>query len=399
MQQRLAQLGGLGEIALGRPLFDAQLPAVVVDYIGIVYVRADEEAVVRLGVVAELREADVGDLAREEHTAGLAADGAGAYHAVAHGEVVARLEHLADEPLHKRVAAHHALEQYPLGVRVEAALAEFQLGLGEKAVVAVVVLVLRVGGDVVQQPVIPAQRDAAVQRLEGAAVYADVRDIRVYALAVLRLQRVDVHRGVRSVDVYHQLGRVAYARHGLEAVAAAQQREIGHRLQLVEVGAGHAEEVAHHLVGVPSRLQLAQAVEDVEAAGTLLSDAVVYGHGKRLEARVRVELIDLQPGHGVEQHFLPLEVDVHHVAPVGDRLGDKGQREKAEFLQPRNLPDDVVADAYIVQHLVRAGIAALYLVEKHSRASLSSCLLYTVYSKNRGLVTHKVTVCKVNFLT
>ena len=57
VQQRLAQLGGLGEIALRRALLDAQLPAVVVDDVGVEDVGAYEEAVVRLGVLAEFGQA------------------------------------------------------------------------------------------------------------------------------------------------------------------------------------------------------------------------------------------------------------------------------------------------------------------------------------------------------
>ena len=317
----------------------------------------------RLGVVPELGQALLGYLPRQEHTAGLAAYRAGAYHPVAHGEVVLRVKELVDEPLHVRVLAHHALEYGQLRLVAELAAAVLQLGLGKEAVVAVVVLVLRVGGDVVQQPVVPADGHAAVQRLERAAVSAHVRDVNVVAVALLRLERVYVHTVVGGVDVYQKLRRVAYARHGVEGVARAQQGEIRHRLQLVEVGTGHAEEVGHHLVCVPGRLQVAQAVKDVERALALGGYAVVYGHGEGLKAHVGVELKYLQSRPGGEQRLVVREVHVHHVPPVGDRPVGKGLGEKPVLGQLGDLPDDVVAHADVVEHLVRPRVSAGYSVK------------------------------------
>ena len=82
-EQGLFELLGLGEIALGRALLYPRAPAVVADDVGVKDVGAYIEGVVRLSVLAELGQADFGYLARKQHAAGLAAYGAGAYHAVA----------------------------------------------------------------------------------------------------------------------------------------------------------------------------------------------------------------------------------------------------------------------------------------------------------------------------
>ena len=161
-----------------------------------------------------------------------------------------------DELLDVRVLGHHALKDLALSLVPELAPAEFQLGQGEKAVVAVQVLVLRVGRDVVQQLVVAAEGNAAVQGLERASAAADVRQVDVDGLAVHCLERVYVHSAVAGVYVYQHLCRVADAGHCLKRVTPAYDREIGHSVQLIEVGTGDAEEIAHHLVRVPGDLKL-----------------------------------------------------------------------------------------------------------------------------------------------
>ena len=337
-----------------------------------------------LRVLAELGQADLGDLARKQHAAGLAANRAGAYHAVSQGEVILGLKELVDELLHVRVLGHHALEYLALSLVAEAAPAELQLGHGEEAVVAVEILVLGVGRDVVEQLVVAAERHAAVQWAEGAAAAADVREIDVHRVAPHGLERVDIHRAVAHVDVYEHLGRVPDAGRSLKGVAPADYREVRHGVELIQIRAGHAEEVAHHLVRVPGDLQLGEAVEDVEGALPFFGYAVIYVHGEGLEAEHGVEFVHLQARLRTEHALVPGVVHVDEVAPVLERLLGKRLRKKPVFIQCRDLPNDVVAHADIVKHLIHAGVAARYSLKRHSLRLLRIFFLLFYYTADRN---------------
>ena len=82
-----------------------------------------------------------------------------------------------------RVLGHHALQNLALGLVAELATAELELCQGEKAVMAVQVLVLCVGGYVVQQLIIAAERNTAVQGPERSAAAADVGQVDVHGIA------------------------------------------------------------------------------------------------------------------------------------------------------------------------------------------------------------------------
>lgn len=266
----------------------------------------------------------------------------------------------------------------------EAAAAELELGHGEEAVVAVEILVLGVGGDVVEQLVVAAERHAAVQGAEGSAAAADVREIYVHRVAPQGLERVDIHRAVAHVDVYEHLGRVPDAGRSLKGVVPADYREVRHGVELIEVRTGHAEEVAHHLVRVPRDLQLGEAVEDVEGALTFFGYAVVDVHGEGLEAEHGVELVHLQSRLRAEHALVPRVVHVYKVAPVLERLLGKSLREKPVLVQRRDLPDDVVAHTDVVEHLIHAGVAARYSFKRHSLRLPRIFFLLFYYTADRN---------------
>ena len=155
-----------------------------------------------------------------------------------------------------RVLGHHALQNLALGLVAELATAELELCQGEKAVMAVQVLVLCVGGYVVQQLIIAAERNTAVQGPERSAAAADVGQVDVHGIAVHGFERVDIDRTVACIDVYENLSRIPDAGHRFKGVPASYEREIGNGIELIEVRAGNAEKIAHHLVRMPGHLQL-----------------------------------------------------------------------------------------------------------------------------------------------
>ena len=235
---------------------------------------------------------------------------------------------------------------------------------------AVQVLVLRVGRQVVQKLVIAAERHAAVQRPEGPAAPAHVRQIDVHRFPVHGLERVYIHRAVAHVDVYQHLRRVPDAGCRLKRVPAAQEREIRHRVQLVQIGTGDAEKVAHHLVRVPGDLQLRKAVEDIERVRPLLSYPVINIHGEGFKALHRVELEDLEARLRAEELLVPGIVHVDEVPAVLESLPREGLCKDAVFLELRHLPDHVVAHADIVKYLIHTRVAARYPLKRHDHRLL-----------------------------
>ena len=75
------------------------------------------------------------------------------------------------------------------------------------------------------------------------------------------------------------IGVVAWKR-----VAVAQQREVGQRLQVVDVRAGEHEEVAQHPVAAPVLRQRREAVEDEVRPAARLADHAVDLGDELLEA-------------------------------------------------------------------------------------------------------------------
>ena len=288
------------------------------------------------------------------------------------GEIVRRGKVPLDHVLEPGVLGHGAVDDLLLRLRGEGPPGKVQAGQTEKAVVAVIILILGAGGQVLHQLIVPAHAHAVlhgdkVAQLLLIAVWAE-HAVRV---AVPHLQRVEEQGIPLGVHVQQKLGGVPDAGHRVKRVAAAQQREVGHRVQLKQVGAGDPEKVAHHQVGIPHRLQIRKAVEDIERVPPGLGDLVVDGHGERLKALVRVVLAHFHPGQVVQQGRMLGEADVEHPPPVGHRLPDKGPGEPLELLYAGYLPDHIVPQPDMVQRLVQPGITAVDLVKcRHGTASL-----------------------------
>jgi hypothetical protein len=123
--------------------------------------------------------------------------------------------------------------------------------------VAVDVLVLVLLADLLDRLIVPADADAVVDQLEfaGAPAVAVGHEHGV-RIAPPDLQRVQVDPLLVGAHVQQELGRLADAGDGVEGMPPPQHGEIGHRVQLEQVRAGDAEEVAHHQIGVPDRLKL-----------------------------------------------------------------------------------------------------------------------------------------------
>ena len=314
----------------------------------------------------------LGDLPGQKHAAGLAADGTAADHAAAQTEIVVRGEVLPDQSGQPLVPGHGAADDLGLRVRVELPVGVIEQGRAEKAVIAVVVLILSPGVFLVDGLVVAAHAHAVLHGGELPGVPpVPVGEEHLVGIAVPHLQRVEIHIFLVGVHVQQQLGGVPDAGHGVKGVAAPDQGEIGHGVQLEEVGAGDPEEVAHHQIGIPHRLELGQAVKHIEGVSALAGDLMVDGHGKGLEALVRVEGAQLDAGQVGQQRLMLGKTDIDDAAAVGHRLPGKGLGKHTELIQVGDLPYHVVAQPDVVQDPVHLGIPAGDSVEcSHTRRSL-----------------------------
>ena len=363
-QQALLQCVGGLEIALPGALADAQPPVAVGDNVGVEHVRADVEGIVGLAVLAEFGDLRLGDLSRQQHAAGLAADGPAADHPVPQRKIVLRFEVAAHQLPEVSVLGHGAVDNLRLHVRRECPGPERRLRHVEEAVVAVDVLVLALFPDLLDRLVVAADAHAIVNELKlPGASPVPVGHEHGLRIAFPHLQWMQVDPLLVGVYVQQELRRLPDAGDSVEGVPPPQDREIGHRVQLEQIGTGHPEEVAHHQIRVPDRLQFREAVEHVKGVAALARDLVVDGHGERLKAFVRIEFHQVHPVQVFEQGRVLGKADIGNTAPVLLCLRDEGQREEPEFIDVCDLPDDVVAHADVVEYVVHARISALYLVK------------------------------------
>ncbi len=155
------------------------------------------------------------------------------------------------------------------------------------------------------------------------------------------------------IDVQKDLRRRLDFRNCLVGVAAPDDREIRDRVELKEVRARQLEEIPHHEVRRPRRLQLAQAVEHVKCTAPFLFDEAAHRECKRLKAVRELNRHNCKPRLRLKERRMRREADVDDVPPVRDRLADKGLHEDAEVRKVRDGPDDIVTEADVVKGLIK----------------------------------------------
>ena len=220
----------------------ANPPAAVAHEEGVEHVARDVERVVDFEEIAPARVGFLHDGAGKQHAHGLAADQAGADHAAADLDHVVQREMLLRKLQDAVVAGDRHAQQ----------TAEHLPGLFLDPLVALqgVEHLLRVdegAGPRAETVTGAVEREApaggqdfgvgvAVEHgIEGVAV-AGVHHVHGGRRAVLHLEGVDVVPAVVAMHVDENLGRVADGAGRVDAVVIAQQAEIGHGVEVVEVG-------------------------------------------------------------------------------------------------------------------------------------------------------------------
>ena len=143
--------------------------------------------------------------------------------------------------------------------------------------------------------------DAAKQLSHlGAGRHADrflvldqVREEHRRRIALPDLERMDVEFAVDLVEVQKQLGRFADPGNRRIGGDIADNCKIGDRVQLVEIRAGHFEEIADHQVRMPVLQQVRQAVKDIKGLFAGRLDQMMDLGGKAFEALAGIEQVDL----------------------------------------------------------------------------------------------------------
>ena len=176
------------------------------------------------------------------------------------------------------------------------------------------------------------------------------------------LQRVQIET-VSPVHIQQQLGGIPDSRHRVKGVASPQQGEIGHRIQTEQIGTGHPEEISHHQVRVPDRLQGGKTVENVKGVPAFPGDPVINFYREGFKALIGIKGEDFQTLLGFKNRRMTGKPHVNQIAAVRDGLSCKGNGEKTEFLQILHLPDHVVAQPDGVQKPIHAGNTTFYSVK------------------------------------
>jgi len=196
------------------------------------------------------------------------------------------------------------------------------------------------------------RRLAAFEQRNAFAVRVHVRQEHRRAVAVQGLQRVKQHMSVVVKHVHEHLRCVADAGNGLVHVLAPHQCEIGDRIELVQVGACHPEEVRQRVVRLPVGYQPGQTVEDVEHLPAELRDAVVDLLRERVEAHGGVDLHHFHSGEVLQHRIVTPETHIDQPVAGPLRLRRESLRQAVVVPHIVHLPDDVVSRQDGVQHPV-----------------------------------------------
>ena len=369
-----ARLGGVVEERRRAALLAPRGPAAAPHEVRVEDVGADEPRVVRLEPPLPARVGARQDPAREQHADRLAADEPGADHPAPDGEEVREIEPAAREDGEPLVPGQHHPEQVVEvrarlrgGRRVGADRVERVARLLELPVPQVV------AGDRVEPPVGELGEhlgeDAALGERPERVALLDVRQVHRGRVAGEHLERVHVALPLAREDVDEELRRVPDRVDGLVGVAVAQHREVGDGVELVEVRAGHHEEVAEHEVRVPVGGEVREAVEHVVGAAPGLGDDAVDRGGEALEAERRREPVDLGALARLDERRVAREAEVDEPLARRARPRDERRDERDVLVDRVDLPDDVVAGEEPADHGVEGGEPGAGRVRRHALAS------------------------------
>ena len=177
-------------------------------------------------------------------------------------------------------------------------------------------------------------------------------------VAVPDLERLEVPLSLHLIDVQQELRGVPDPGDGAVAVPAAGEGEIGDRIELEQKRAGYLEEVREKFIRRPFDDERREAVEDVEDLPPLRLDDMVEVAAEGVKAGMGIDRDRFQPVDGRQDRGVGGKTKVDRPPVVTNRLPGEGLREVPVIVEAVHLPDDIVAEAQPLEHLIEGRKAA-----------------------------------------
>ncbi len=354
-------------------------PQAVLYQIGVEYICADIEAVVRLEEVVPGGVGLLEDRPGQEHPDRFAPDRPGSDHAAPDSQEVVEAEVLLGELEDaSAVSSQHTKQLVDEGgdvlLRLFASLQLFANLLrsckdaapdAEALVGAPLSVPGRLGKD--------CRVLATSGHGEEPIVFPGVEHVHGAGMTSLHLARTDVESLGVAIDIDENLGGIGDRPGGVEGVNVPEEGEIGQAAMVQDVGADQHEEVAEHSIAGPIHGEIGQAVEEVVGARPGFFDHALEFAYQGLEPLSELNRVDLcSRGIGQQRRMLgEAEVDEAYAGFLG--VITVGLHEGQVFLDGVDLPYDVVSRDHAAQDVVeiRKARTELWSVVRHD--SFSRC--------------------------
>ena len=313
----------------------------------------------------KLRQLRFRNFTGQEHSAGLAANGAAADHPFPQSKIVLRPEVGFHQRLQPGVLCHGTANDQLLGFLCKAALSVLHLRHGKETIVAVEVLILAAERQLLLNLIVPAHTDAVgYHRKILRAFFQAMGQKHLLRVAVPNLHGVQVDVFIVGIYIQQQLGGIPYPRNGVKGMPSPNQREVGNCVQFKQIGAGHTEKVTHHQIRIPHGLQFRQAVEHIECVPSLPGNLFMNRYCECFKSLIGIKPTHLYPTEVSQNRLMLGESNIHNIPAISHCLAGKGFREDSELFQFRYLPDHIVAEPDKVQNIVHLGKAAENFIKR-----------------------------------
>ncbi len=153
-------------------------------------------------------------------------------------------------------------------------------------------------------------------------------------------------------DVNQHLGRFPNTLNGPLGVMLPDQGEVGHCVEVIEIGASNPEEVTDHMIGRPGGQKLRERVEDVERPGALIGDHLVDLGGKGFEPLARIEFVGFEMRRRLKQRRVVTKAHVNNFFLRNQGLVNERADQVAVILYRIDLQHDIVADPEVIKNLI-----------------------------------------------
>ena len=356
----IGEVSGQAEISFFRSLLNPHLPEIIVHDIGIIEVRPYIEGIMWFQDFADVRFPVADDRSGQQHAAGFTADHAGPDHVVPYGKIILGRKMLFDHFTHLRIPGHHDIAHLiTVLCDIHAAVAQ-QSGPAEEFIPGIGILLLCRPLGLAQGKIETAGLHAVQNRPEMSVFgIVDMGQEHGVGIPVPYLFRTDINILFVRVDIKEKLGGIQDLVDGLHGMPASDDRKEGDGIQDKEEGACDSEEIPHHKVRGPGRLQFRKTVKYIESVIAFLFNYVMYGDRKVLKSVGQGNINPFDLRALLYKGFMAGKPEIDNIPAVGDSLPDIRLHEQLKVGQFRHTPYHVVTQPDVVQGLVHFRYTAL----------------------------------------